>query len=384
MINMSVIYTPTAMPMRYPFLDLGIVNRPYAAELKQAVCRVVDSGRYCGGGEVEAFEHELAVLTGVSHAVGVSNGLDALRLILRAYVIMGAMAPGDEVIVPANTFIASVLAISDAGLVPVVAEPSALTHNIDTARIEEYLTPRTRAVMAVHLYGRIAHDAALVDFVESNGLKLIEDSAQAIGARCVAGCAGSLGDVAAFSFYPTKNIGALGDAGAVTTDDAALARTVRMLANYGSEGHYNNEYQGFNCRLDPVQAAMLRVKLPHTDEENELRRAVAREYMASIDNPLVTVPVAEDEPGRHVYHQFVVTSPCRDALRDYLAANGVGTGIHYPVPVHRQACYAAEMSGLHLPVAERLAREVLSLPVSRCTSVADAREISAIINRFGG
>ncbi|MDE7119018.1 MAG: DegT/DnrJ/EryC1/StrS family aminotransferase, partial [Muribaculaceae bacterium] len=361
--------------MKYPFLELDTVNRPYAAELKQAVGRVIDSGRYCGGPEVDDFERRMAHLTGAAHVVGVSNGLDALRLILRAYILIGAMAPGDEVIVPANSFIASALAISDSGLKPVVAEPSALTHNLDTSRLDEYLTPRTRAVMTVHLYGRVSYAEALANFVRSNGLKLIEDSAQAIGARHHGRAAGSLGDAAAFSFYPTKNIGALGDAGAVTTSDTELARIVRMLANYGSEGHYDNIYQGFNCRLDPVQAAMLSVKLPHTDAENDLRRAVAAEYMSRIDNPLVALPAAEAEPERHVYHQFVVTSPCRDRLRLYLEANGVGTGIHYPVAIHRQPCYAAQMGHMHLPVAERLAGEVLSLPVSRCTTVDDAREI---------
>lgn len=369
--------------IRYPFLDLGTVNRPYFEELGRAACRVVESGRYCGGDEVTAFEQELAAMTGTEFAVGVSNGLDALRMILKAYVQMGVMREGDEIIVPANTYIASVLAITEARLVPVLAEVSADTYNIDTSCLDRYLTPRTRGVMTVHLYGRVAYDDRLADFVKSHSLKLIEDNAQAIGALYEGRPTGSLGDAAGFSFYPTKNIGALGDAGAVTTSDKKLADTVRALANYGADTVYHNIYKGFNCRLDPIQAAMLRVKLPHAGEENALRRANAREYLAHISNPLVGLPVMPADEAGHVFHQFVITSARRDELRQWLADNGVGTAVHYPVPVHRQPCYAEEMAHLSFPVTERLAGEYISLPISRCTTPADAREIAGIINRFG-
>lgn len=369
--------------IKYPFLDLGTVNRPYFEELKAAAARVIESGRYCGGDEVAAFESELAAMTGTAFAVGVSNGLDALRMILKAYVQLGVMKSGDEVIVPANTYIASVLAVTEAGLVPVPAEVSAETYNIDTDNLDRYLTPRTRGVMTVHLYGRVAYDDRLAGFVKNNNLKLIEDNAQAIGASYHGRATGSLGDAAGFSFYPTKNIGALGDAGAVTTSDKALADTVRALANYGADTVYHNIYKGFNCRLDPIQAAMLRVKLPHTDAENALRRANAREYMAHISNPQVSVPQMPADESEHVFHQFVITSPRRDDLRRWLADNGVDTAVHYPVPPHRQPCYAAELGHLSLPVTERLAGEYISLPVSRCTTPADARAIAGIINRFG-
>ncbi len=284
------------MAVKYPFLELGTVNAPYFDELEEAVVRVVRSGRYIGGKEVEVFEADLCALTGAPFAVGVSNGLDALRLILRGYVAMGEMQPGDEVIVPANTYIASVLAISDAGLTPVLAEPDVATSNLDTTLLERYLTPRTRAVMPVHLYGRVCWDERLKIFAETHGLKVIEDNAQAIGAVAPVGglygrnVTGALGDAAAFSFYPTKNVGALGDAGAVTTRDGRLAAAVRALANYGSDRRYHNVYKGFNCRLDPMQAAVIRVKLAHVAEENALRRAIARVYVGGVSNQAVRLP----------------------------------------------------------------------------------------------
>ena len=262
--------------IRYPFLDLADVNAPYMGELQAAAARVVVSGRYVGGSECEAFEAELAAMTGTRFAVGVSNGLDALRLILRAYVGMGEMVPGDEILVPANTYVASVLAISDAGLRPVLVDADLSTLNMDTSLLRGAVTPRTRGIMAVHLYGRVVWNEELEAVAREFGLKVIEDNAQAIGAKWRGRMTGSLGDAAAFSFYPTKNVGALGDAGAVTTSDERLARAVRALANYGSDRRYHNIYRGFNCRLDPLQAAFLRVKLPHTAEENERRRQLAR------------------------------------------------------------------------------------------------------------
>lgn len=368
---------------RFPFLDLATVNAPFLPELQQALWRVGSSGRYVGGVEVESFERELAQMTGTRHAVGVSNGLDALRLILRGYVAMGAIPAGGEVIAPANTYVATILAITDAGLRPVLVDPDPSTMNLPLEGLERYITPRTAAVMNVHLYGRVNHSESLERVCRERGLKLIEDNAQAIGARWHGRMTGSLGDAAAFSFYPTKNIGALGDAGAVTTDDTHLAATVRALANYGSSRRYVNLYQGFNCRLDPLQAAVLRVKLPFADRENELRRAVAEVYLSQIHNPLIRLPQAPSEPGEHVWHQFVVQSPEREALTAFLDANGIGWDIHYPTPPHLQPCYRGLAAAGTLPEAERLSQECVSLPISgRCTTTADARAIATLLRRF--
>lgn len=371
------------MAKHYPFLDLGLVNAPYAAELKAACARVIDSGRYIGGPEVEAFEEELASMVGTRYAVGVASGLDALRLTLMAWVEMGMLDPGDEVMVPANTYFASVLAISLAGLTPLPVDVSPLTHNIDTSLLETAITKRTRAIMPVHLYGRPAWDEQLEQFANSHQLLVVEDAAQAIGASLSDGrhC-GSLGHAGCFSFYPTKNVGALGDAGAVTTNDATLYALLRSLRNYGTADRaYYFDRLGANSRLDPLQAAMLRVKLPHANDENNRRRAVAAAYSATIANPHVATP----EPGchRHVYHQYVVVTPYREQLRSYLAANGVETLIHYPCPPHQQRCYRQLLGSRHLPIAERLAKQVVSLPIApACTGEDDAREIAAIINRF--
>lgn len=373
--------------MKYPFLDLGTVNEPYADELIAAAERVIRSGRYIGGPEVEAFESQLGEMLGAPYIVGVSNGLDALRLILRAYCETGVFKQGDEIIYPANTYIASVLAISDAGLVPVPVDIDVKTMNLDTSLIEAAVTPRTRGIMAVHLYGRLAWDEALVECACRHGLKIIEDCAQALGARTLAKGlhdshhAGALGDAAGISFYPTKNVGALGDGGAVVTHDAKLARTVRALANYGSETRYHNIYKGFNCRLDPLQAAFLQVKLPHLDSENADRFARALAYQRTISHPDIILPYMSAEVTDNVWHQYVirVTGGKRDRLREKLAERGVGTDIHYAVPPHCQPCYA-DMTHGPLPVTERLAGEILSLPIATGTSVADAAEIARIIN----
>ncbi len=373
--------------MRYPFLNLKTVNEPYADELREAACRVLSSGQYIGGCETEDFEHMLAEQTGTQYAVGVSNGLDALRLIFRALILLGRLHEGDGVAVPANTYIASVLAISDSGLTPVFVDADERSMNMDTSRLKTLPAGSIKAVLTVHLYGRPCWDKELADFCHTNGLQVVEDNAQAIGA--VAGTdglngtrvTGSLGHAAAFSFYPTKNIGALGDAGAVTTSDREIAVTVRALANYGSDTRYHNLYRGFNCRMDPLQAAMLKVKLPHTGEVNGRRRRLAATYNGAITNPLVTGPLTET-PDNCVWHQYVILCPERDRLRDYLTDNGVGTDINYPVPVHLQPCYSSYAS-LDFPVAERLSRNLLCLPISSCTSENDAREISAIINNYG-
>lgn len=373
--------------MKYPFLDLADANRPYMDEMIEAATRVIRSGRYIGGHEVEAFELQLAEMTGAKYAIGVSNGLDALRLILRSYVEMGIMNPGDEVIVPANTYIASVLAISDAGLSPVLIDADIHTMNMDTSLIETAVTGRTKAIMTVHLYGRICWDEKLAGLARRYNLKIIEDCAQAIGARATTSgldggmYAGALGDAGAFSFYPTKNVGALGDAGAVTTNDEKLAKTVRALANYGSDRRYHNIYRGLNCRMDPIQAAMLSVKLPHASDENADRFARALAYSRTITNPAVVTPMMSKSVTDNVWHQYVirVSGGRRDMMKERLEDAGVGTDIHYATPPHMQPCYSHLPHG-PLPVTEQLASEILSLPIGNGTSVKDAAEIAAIIN----
>ena len=371
--------------MKYPFLDLEIVNRPYMADMEAAIARVCRSGRYIGGAEVESFEQNLAKLTGAAYAVGVSNGLDALRLILKAWIEMGKLQLGDEVIVPANTYVASVLAIVDAGLVPVLAEPSIETLNLDTSRLADYLTPRTRAVMTVHLYGRACWDENLKSFAKANGLLVIEDNAQAIGAIATtegfggSAVTGALGDAGAFSFYPTKNLGAMGDAGAVVTNEAELASVVRALANYGSDRRYNNIYKGYNCRLDPIQAAVLNVKIADLKQVNAHRRALARIYDAEISNPLIRKPLLGGDDN--VWHQYPVLADSRDEFIQYLADNGVRTDIHYATPPHRQPALC-DISHAPLPITEQIASQEVSLPISQCTSLDDARVIASIINRF--
>lgn len=375
------------MNLKYPFLDLGRVNEPYADEMVAAAERVIRSGRYIGGPEIEAFESDLSSYTGAPFAVGVSNGLDALRLILRAYKEMGVLSNGDEVIYPANTYIASVLAISDAGLTPVAVDIDERTMNIDTGLLEQAVTERTRAIMTVHLYGRVAWDDTLVDVARRHGLKVIEDCAQALGARTLysgfheSHHAGALGDAAGISFYPTKNVGALGDAGAVLTHDEELARTVRALANYGSDRRYHNLYRGFNCRLDPIQAAMLRVKLPHLNSENADRFARALAYRRTIDRRDIVLPLMTNEVNDCVWHQYVIRVPAdrRESFMRQMEKEGIGTDIHYAVPPHLQPCYASLVHG-PLPVTERIADEIVSLPIGTGISVADAAEIGSVIN----
>lgn len=374
------------MTYKYPFLNLGTVNSAFADALKEAAARVIDSGRYIGGEENDLFESELAKHTGTRHAVGVSSGLDALFLIFRAYVELGKLATGDEVIVPSNTYIASVLSITNNNLVPVFVEPDPRTLNMDTALIEKAVTPRTKAILTVHLYGRACYDEELAAVAQKYNLIVVEDNAQAIGAdsyfKSPKGTTrtGSLGDAAAFSFYPTKNLGALGDAGAVTTDDFDVAATVRALANYGTDRRYHNVFEGFNCRLDPIQAAFLRAKLPMLDSETEHRRKIAAIYDALIDNPHIVKPLRHAD-DRCVWHQYVLLCDTRDELAAYLADNGVGTDINYPTPPHLQPCYK-QYSELSLPIAENLAARVLSIPVSSCTSEDDARSIAGIINAY--
>lgn len=374
---------------KYTFLDLARINAPYMAEIEAAVGRVITSGRYVGGEECGRLECGLTALTGAPHAIGVSNGLDALRLILRAWVDRGDLSKGDEVIVAANTYIASILAIIDAGLRPVLAPVDMATLNLDTSRLEEALTPRTRAVMPVHLYGRACWDEKIKEFVERHNLLVIEDNAQAIGARSVTAglygthVTGGLGHAGAFSFYPTKNLGAIGDAGAVVTHDSDLAARVRALANYGSDRRYHNIYLGANCRLDPVQAAVLNVKLPYLERENGMRRAIAGIYDDAITNPAIIRPAISGDDM--VWHQYVIRCDRRDSLREYLSKAGVATDIHYAVPPHMQPCMASvdyTAIGDALARAEQIGRTVLSLPVSACTTPSDAHAIADIINRY--
>ncbi|NTV20902.1 MAG: DegT/DnrJ/EryC1/StrS family aminotransferase [Chlorobium limicola] len=368
------------------FLDLQKVNRQYAEELKQAAGEVIDSGWYLLGERVRRFEAHLAGHTGVSHAVGVGNGLDALRLILRAYIELGIMTEGDEVIVPANTYIASILAITHNRLKPVLVEPDIDTYNLDLSLVEQHITERTRAIMVVHLYGRACWSAQLDALAGKYSLKIIEDNAQAIGALWNGRRTGSLGDASGFSFYPGKNLGALGDAGAVTTSDPELAGVVRALGNYGSKKKYVNDYQGLNSRLDEMQAAFLDIKLKYIDAENQRRREIAGYYCENIRLPGLVLP-ASGEKGAisgdtsHIWHLFVVRTNERDRMLRYLDDNVVQTLIHYPVPPHKQAAYR-EWGHLSLPLTEAIHREVFSLPISPVLSDAEVEQVVMVVNQY--
>lgn len=371
---------------QYPFLNLALANKPIEQELKLAACKVIESGIYLHGEQTQLLETEMAKRCQTRFCIGVSNGLDALKLIFRAYKELGLLHSGDKVIVPANTFIASVLSITDNNLVPVLCEPSTSTMNLDTSKLSELLDDKVKAILPVHLYGTPCCDNTLVRFAQEHQLLIVEDNAQAFGAKA-ATCGlhgtchtGGLGHASGISFYPTKNLGALGDAGAVLTNDAQLAEVVKSLANYGSASKYHNVYKGYNCRIDELQAAMLRVKLSHIDAETERRNVIARAYNAHITNLLVTKPAIFPDMLQ-VWHQYVIRVPNRDQFRNYLADYGVLTGIHYATPIHRQPCYS-ELRKCNLPVAERMAAEVVSLPIAHPITESDAIEISQIINDF--
>lgn len=371
------------------FLDLKKVNERFRAELNGAARRVLDSGWYLLGSECEAFEREFAAYCGVKHAIGCANGLDALKLIVQA---MG-IGPGDEVIAPANTYIASLIAVSANGATPVLVEPDPQTCLIDPARIAEKVSARTKAIMVVHLYGRAMEMAEIWELAKRHGLKVIEDCAQAHGASFGGRRVGGLGDAAGFSFYPGKNLGCLGDGGAVTTDDDALATKVRALRNYGSDVKYHFPYRGTNSRLDEIQAAWLRVKLPHLDADNARRAIIAARYCAEIVNPQIRLPAL---PARlpkpsplgsqlaclsHVFHVFSVFCDRRDDLQRFLAERGIQTVIHYPIPPHRQPAYA-EWHGLSLPVTERIHATELSLPISPVMADEEVSRVIAAVNAF--
>ena len=350
--------------MMIPFLDMNRLNAPYKEDISAAMAAAVESGNYILGDRGRAFEQAFSQYTGAGHAIGTGNGLDALMLIFRAYKEMGVFSEGDEVIVPANTYIASILAVSHSGLAPVPAEPDPATCNIDPSMVEAAITGRTRAVMLVHLYGRIAYDEDIRKIADRHGLLIIEDCAQAAGAMWRGRKAGTLGHAAGFSFYPTKNLGALGDAGAVTTNDAALADTIRALRNYGSETKYHNRVKGVNSRLDELQAAVLSLKLQGLDADNARRRTIADRYVREIDNPHLILPQLPPERNEasHVWHLFVVRTKRRDAFQRYLGEHGIGTLVHYPVPPHRQPAYA-EWRERSYPLTEQIHDTSISLPL---------------------
>ncbi len=362
------------------FLDLQAINQQYRQELLESVSRVVDSGWYILGAEVEAFEKEFAQYCDVKHSIGVGNGLDALILILQAYIELGRMALGDEVIVPANTYIASILAISKAGLKPVLVEPDIKTYNIDTTLIEEKITHRTKAILPVHLYGQTAAMEPIKKIAQLNHLIVIEDAAQAHGATYQGKITGALGDAAGFSFYPGKNLGALGDGGMVTTNDDALAKIIRALRNYGSEQKYYNLYQGFNSRLDEIQAAMLRVKLKFLDQENVQRQRVAEYYNQHIQNKAFILP-SMPLSDRHVWHLYVVRTSKRDHFQKYLTSHAIQTVVHYPVAPHHQQAYP-EWKDESLPITERIHREVISLPISPVMAQQQIDQVVSVVNGY--
>jgi len=345
------------------FLDLQKINNQYAAELKNAAIEVIDSGWYLLGERVKTFEKELSDYVQVPHAIGVANGLDALRLILRGYMELGLMKEGDEVIVPANTYIASVLAITDNRLVPIFVEPDPETYNLDISEIEKHITPFTKAILIVHLYGRVCWSDELESIAKKYQLKIIEDNAQAIGAKWKGIKTGALGDAAGFSFYPGKNLGALGDAGAVTTKDDKLAQTIRTLANYGSHVKYENKYQGFNSRLDEIQAAFLSVKIKYIDIENSYRRLVAKRYITEIKNVTIQLPLLPDDENEHVWHLFIIQTRERKKFQENCLKYNLQTIIHYPIPPHKQEAYK-NFNNLSFPLTEVIHDQVLSLPIS--------------------
>ena len=367
--------------MNIPFLSLKDVTALHGAEINEAVSRVVNSGWYLQGKENGKFETDYANFIGTKYCIGCANGLDALIWIFRAYIELGIMKPGDEVIVPANTYIATILSITENGLTPVLVEPGLNTLEIDDDLIEERITDKTKAICIVHLYGRNAYTEKIGQLCKKYNLKLVEDNAQAHGCKHTDGCVtGSIGDAAGHSFYPGKNLGALGDGGAVTTNDPKLAEAVRALANYGSQKKYVFKYTGRNSRLDEIQAAVLDVKLKYLDEDNAHRKEVAHYYYEHINNPLIKLPdlIPDDQ---NVYHLFPILCEKRDALHDYLEKNGVGTVIHYPIPPHKQECYK-KWNGMSLDVTEYISGHELSLPIGPSISFDDVSRVVSLLNSF--
>jgi dTDP-4-amino-4,6-dideoxygalactose transaminase len=362
------------------FLDIQKITQSHEKEIHEAVNRVVDSGWYLLGSEVETFEKNYADFIGTKHCIGVANGLDALRLILKAYIELDILIEGDEVLVPANTYIASILAITDNRLVPVFVEPNIGNYQIDSDKIETAITPKTKAIMIVHLYGQCAYTEKIRELCQQYNLRLIEDNAQAHGCKFQGKATGSLGNAGGHSFYPGKNLGCFGDGGAVTTNDDHLADVIRSLANYGSSKKYICEFKGLNSRLDEIQAAVLDVKLKHLNQDTELRRKVARLYTTGIRHPDIKLPDIKDWEA-HVFHLFPILTPRRNELQSYLYENGVQTLIHYPIPPHKQRCYK-EWNYLSFPITEKIHNEELSLPISPVMTHEEIKTIVAKINEW--
>lgn len=363
------------------FLDLQKINLAYQQEIEEKLIQTFRSGWYLLGDEVKSFEDNLAKYIGIKHAVGVANGLDALRLIFKSYLELGQMKVGDEVIVPANTYIASLLAITDNRLKPVFAEPNIETYNIDVEKIEALITPKTKAIMVVHLYGKVCWSEKLKDLAKKYNLKIVEDNAQSIGAEWNGLKTGNLGDAAGFSFYPGKNLGAIGDGGAITCKDDLLAKTVRAIANYGSDEKYVNKYQGLNSRLDEIQAAILNIKLKYIDSDNKKRRDIAERYCTEIKNDHVILPVFPDNNAEHVWHLYVIRTPHREKIKQFLMEQGIQTLIHYPIPPHKQKAYKY-YNQLSFPITEKIHDEVLSLPMSSVMSIDEVEAVIKAVNLF--
>ncbi|MFM5750352.1 DegT/DnrJ/EryC1/StrS family aminotransferase [Aeromonas veronii] len=362
------------------FLDLKAINNQYRLELKEACARVIDSGWYIMGRELSAFEQEFSTFCGTKHAIGVANGLDALMLTLRAWKELGKLKSGDEVIVQANTYIASILAITENDLIPVLVEPNPYTYNLDCSNIRTAITPKTKAILPVHLYGLLSPMPEIMYIARQHNLLVLEDCAQAHGAEINGQRAGNWGDAAGFSFYPGKNLGALGDAGAITTNDDELAQTLKALRNYGSHKKYENLYQGVNSRLDEIQAALLRVKLPYLEAETIRRQQISKAYRSGISNSRVILPDVIDELA-HVWHLFVVRCEKREALQAYLAEQGIQTLIHYPVAPHKQQAYK-QWNHVSLPLTEEIHQQVLSLPLDPTMSEEAIARVITAVNGF--
>lgn len=362
------------------FLDIKKITHKYQEEILQAANRVINSGWYLLGEENESFEQNFSKYIGVEHCINVANGLDALRLILKAYIELGIMHEGDEIIVPANSYIASILAITDNKLTPILVEPNIWSYQIDDTKIEEHITSKTKGIMIVHLYGQCAYTEKIKEICGKYSLKLIEDNAQAVGCSFNGIKTGSLGDASGHSFYPGKNLGALGDAGAITTNNGPLAEAMRAIANYGSKTKYVFEYQGLNSRMDEIQAAILNVKLKYLDEDNELRKKMAKLYLNNIDNTNIVLPQVNDWDA-HIFHLFVIRTTKRKKLIEYLNNNNIQVVIHYPTPPHKQKAYA-EWNNKHFPITEKIHNEVMSLPISQIITEEEIDKVISIVNSF--
>ena len=362
------------------FLDLYKINQQYRKELDNSIKKVVDSGYYLFGEELKKFENNFAKYIGTKYSIGTANGLDALRLIIKAYKELGNFKDNDEIIVPANTYIASILAITDNNLIPVLVEPDINTYNINPDLIEKKITKNTKAIMVVHLYGQIAKMDKIWKLAKKYKLKIIEDSAQAHGSKYKNKMAGNLGDASGFSFYPGKNLGCFGDGGAVTTNNKELAETIRALGNYGSKEKYVNIYKGLNSRLNEIQAAVLNIKLKYLDKENQKRRSIAKYYLENIKNTKIILPTITDFK-EHNFYVFVIRTKNRDELQNYLTKNGIGSLIHYPIPPHKQLAYK-EWNNLNFPITEKIHQEIISIPISSILTKTEIQKITKTLNNF--